>query len=58
MLGLNGRDSEIDTFVYRLAHELHKTVGEVEAMPRAEYLNWHAYFTVLSALENMKPVGP
>lgn len=57
MLGLNGRPSEVPTFTYQLAHELHKTVEEIENMPRSEYENWAAYFTARHALENLRPVG-
>lgn len=58
MLGLHGRPSDVEAFTYFLAHQLHKTVGEIEVMPRAEYVHWEAYFTVKHAVENMKPVGP
>lgn len=63
MLWFNGRgpdekSDQIDGFTYYLAHELHKTVTEVEQMPAVEYLRWNAYFTAKRAVENLKPVNP
>lgn len=55
MLGLNGRPSDLDVFAYYLAHELHMSIGEVEAMPSSEYENWRAYFTARNACENLTP---
>jgi hypothetical protein len=56
MLWFNGRPAKVDGFVYYLAHQLHLTVSEVEAMPHQEYLNWSAYFTAKHAVENLRPV--
>lgn len=52
------RSDQIDGFTYFLAHELHKTVTEVEAMPAVEYMRWSAYFTAKRAVENLRPVNP
>lgn len=43
ILALNGLESDLDAFVFVLAEKLHKTVGEVESMPRSEYLAWQHY---------------
>lgn len=65
MLGLNGRGTDldgtpitVDTFAYMLAHELGRTVAEIEDMPLSEYVGWRAYFTAKNALENLTPGGP
>lgn len=50
MLALHGRETEFDAFVYVLAEKLHKTVGEIEQMPHAEYVRWQAYFTAQNAI--------
>lgn len=62
MLWFNGRgpderSDQLDGFMYFLAHELHKTVMEVEQMPAVEYMRWNAYFTAKRAVENLKPVS-
>ena len=62
MLWLNKREpdaksDDVDGFAYYLAHQLHKTIGEVEAMPSQEYVRWAAYFTAKAAVENLKPMG-
>lgn len=63
MLGLSGRGTdfngsplEVDVFAFHLAHELGRTVTEVEQMPYAEYVAWRAYFTARAALDNLRPV--
>lgn len=33
-----------DRFAYELALDLGKTLGEVEAMPNAEYVRWRAFY--------------
>ncbi len=33
-------------FAFQLAEHLHKTVGEVLAMPAAEFSGWAAYFKI------------
>lgn len=61
MLWFNSRppddkSDDIDGFQYFLAHQLHKTIAEVEAMSVREYVRWNAYFTAKAAVENLKPV--
>jgi hypothetical protein len=61
MLWLNGRgpddrSEQVDAFAFFLAHELHMSVTEVEAMPMGEYVKWNAYFTAKKAVENLRPV--
>lgn len=61
MLWFNGRppddkSDDIDGFQYFLAHQLHKTIAEVESMSVREYVRWNAYFTAKAAVENLKPV--
>lgn len=56
MLGLNGRPSDVDVFLFYLATQLGKTVGEVEEMPNAELVRWRAYFTAKHAIEHMRAV--
>lgn len=55
--GPDEKSDPIDGFAYFLAHELKKTVTEVEEMPAHEYVRWNAYFTAKAAVENLKPVG-
>lgn len=54
----DAKSDDVDGFTYFLAHQLHRTVGEVEAMPVSEYIRWNAYFTAKHAVENLRPVGP
>lgn len=35
--------SEVDHFPFILAEELGKTLGEIDAMPHAEYVQWKAW---------------
>lgn len=63
MLGLNGRTRDlsgdpldVDVFAFHLAHQLGLSLREVESMPHAEYIQWHAYFTALRASENLQRV--
>jgi hypothetical protein len=57
MLGLNGRDSEVDVFAFHLALRLGKTVGELDDMPNAEYVAWQSYFTAKHAVESVQAGG-
>jgi hypothetical protein len=45
---------EVDIFPFLLAEKLGMTLGEVRAMPNAEYEEWRAYHEVTQALGNMK----
>jgi hypothetical protein len=54
MLAMHGRRSEVDIFAWHLARELGKTIGEIEAMPYAEYLGWSSYFTARAAIASVQ----
>lgn len=56
MLGLHGREADVDTFAFYLAHQLHMTVADLDHMPHAEYLGWAAYFTAKNAIETQRKV--
>lgn len=49
----------MDTFPFRLALDLHKTLGELDHMPRREYLAWRAFYTYRAAMtefeQNRRP---
>lgn len=53
MLAMNNRDGGVDVFQFQLAEKLGKTVGELEGMSHAEYVQWGSYFHVKSTLEAM-----
>lgn len=55
MLSLLQQPSDLDAFAFFLATKLGKTLGEIEAMPLAEYNAWKAYFTAKHAIENQSP---
>lgn len=61
MLRLHGRPSDVDydveVFAYQLAEMLHKTIGEIEAMPHEEFVNWSAYLTAKTAITHQSPQG-
>lgn len=44
---------EGDTWLYILADKLHKTVGEVLAMPNNEIVGWASYFQVKDVLTDL-----
>lgn len=52
MYGFHGMPTDVDVFAYHLAHQLKKTISDIEAMPHAEYVHWAAYFTAKHAIEN------
>lgn len=58
MLALAGRgpdeksDPDLYPFAFFLAHQLHKTITEVENMTHREFVAWHAYFEAKHAFEN------
>jgi len=54
MLGLHGLPSGVDVFPYQLAERLGKTIGEIEAMPNQELVNWMAYYTAKTAIESVR----
>lgn len=54
MLGLNGREADVDTFAFFLARELGKTVGELDSMPATEYVSWQAYYEATGAMRDMR----
>jgi hypothetical protein len=57
MLSLNGRPSDANAFLFFLATELGKTVGELEAqLSYAEFVQWQAYHTAKNAIENQRKV--
>lgn len=57
MLGLLQQPSELDVFSYFLATQLGRSVGEIDAMPHAEYVNWKSYYIAKHAIENQKQVS-
>lgn len=53
ILAMHGQPSTIDVFAFHLARELGRTVGEIEAMPYAEYVGWRSYFTAKHAVDSV-----
>jgi hypothetical protein len=43
-----------DTFPFVLALDLHRTLGEIDAMPYPEYLSWQAYYTWRAAMDEFE----
>lgn len=43
-----------DTFPFVLALDLHRTLGEIDAMPYPEYLSWQAYYTYRAAMADLE----
>lgn len=52
-LAMHGAPSEVDLFLFVLAEKLHKTLGEVGAMPLEEIVQWRSYLHVKSTLEDL-----
>lgn len=44
VLAMNGRPSEANLFLFRLAEKLGKSLAEVRAFPALELVQWAAYF--------------
>lgn len=44
----------MDTFPFVLALDLHKTLGELDAMPYDEYLSWMAFYTYRAAMQDFE----
>lgn len=56
MLGLHGRESDVQVFHYVLAEKLGKTIGEIGMMPHAELVAWSAYLKAKDAIQNKRKV--
>lgn len=54
MLGLHGREADVDTFAFFLAKELGKTVSELQSMPCDEYVGWQAYYEATGAMQDVR----
>lgn len=50
-------EDDFDTFPMVLALDLHKTLGEIDAMPWPEYLAWQAFYAYRAATAKMQKVG-
>lgn len=44
----------MDTFQFVLAQDLGKTLDELDAMPRREYLAWRAYYTWRASMQELE----
>lgn len=54
MLSLHGKPAELDGFLFYLATQLGKTVGELQDMEYSEYAQWAAYFEAKQAMEGVR----
>lgn len=48
-----GEESDVDVFTFLLAHDLGKTLGELDDMPAAEMANWRAFYKVKRQQEQL-----
>lgn len=44
----------MDPFPFVLGLDLHKTLGEIDAMPYPEYLSWMAFYTWRAAMQDFE----
>jgi hypothetical protein len=53
-LAMHDQPSPVDPFLFLLAKDLGKTIGELEQMPHREYTDWAAFYKVKHAIESTR----
>lgn len=52
-LAAHGQPSDAEVFTFFLCEKLGKTLGDLDAMPAAEYVGWVSYYKVKQQQEDL-----